>query len=54
MVSKSVDRRYAAHLSSRPLAAADRITGAGVDKGPRGEEKPSDHTHVWVELADPA
>ena len=41
------------HLLLSP-EAADRITGAGVDKGPRGEEKPSDHTPVWVELADPA
>ncbi|MEC7236463.1 MAG: hypothetical protein VXW17_00445 [Pseudomonadota bacterium] len=32
--------------------AAYRLTGAGVDRGPRGEEKPSDHTPVWVELAD--
>ena len=41
------------HLLLSP-EAADRITGAGVDKGPRGEEKPSDHTPVWVELACPA
>ena len=41
------------HLLLSP-EAANRITGAGVDKGPRGEEKPSDHTPVWVELADPA
>ena len=41
------------HLLLSP-EAADRITGAGVDKGPRGEEKPSDHTPVWVELADAA
>ena len=41
------------HLMLSP-EAADRITGAGVDKGPRGEEKPSDHTPVWVELSDPA
>jgi exodeoxyribonuclease-3 len=40
------------HLLLSP-EAADRITGAGVDKGPRGEEKPSDHTPVWVELAYP-
>ncbi len=30
--------------------AADRLTDAGVDKGPRGKEKPSDHTPVWCEL----
>ena len=41
------------HLLLSP-EAADRITGAGVDKGPRGEEKPSDHTPIWVELAYPA
>lgn len=40
------------HLMLSP-EAADRIVGAGVDKGPRGEEKPSDHTPVWVELSDP-
>ena len=41
------------HLLLSP-EAADRMQEAGVDKGPRGEEKPSDHTPVWVELADPA
>ena len=30
--------------------AADRLFAADVDKGPRGTEKPSDHTPVWVEL----
>ena len=40
------------HLMLSP-EATDRITGAGVDKGPRGE-KPSDHTPVWIELSDPS
>jgi exodeoxyribonuclease-3 len=30
--------------------AADRLTGAGVDKWARGEEKASDHAPTWVEL----
>ena len=30
--------------------AADRLESAGVDRAPRGREKPSDHTPVWVEL----
>lgn len=30
--------------------AADRLEAAGVDRVPRGREKPSDHTPVWVEL----
>ncbi len=30
--------------------AADKLTGADVDKGPRGLEKPSDHTPVFVTL----
>lgn len=39
------------HLLLSPQAA-DRLTASGVDKGPRGKEKPSDHTPVWCELAD--
>ena len=39
------------HLLLSP-EAADKMTSAGVDKGPRGLEKPSDHTPVWVELKD--
>ncbi|MEL7487850.1 MAG: exodeoxyribonuclease III [Pseudomonadota bacterium] len=31
--------------------AADRLTGAGVDKYTRGREKPSDHAPVWIEIA---
>ena len=40
------------HLLLSPQAA-DLLAGAGVDKGPRGTEKPSDHTPVWAELALP-
>lgn len=29
-----------------------RLTAAGVDRNVRGWEKPSDHTPVWIELAD--
>ena len=32
--------------------AADRLTAADVDKGPRSREKASDHTPVWCELRD--
>lgn len=38
------------HLLLSP-AAADRLTGAGIDKEPRGKPKASDHTPVWCELA---
>ena len=37
------------HLLLSP-AAADRLVDAAVDRTPRGWEKPSDHTPVWVEL----
>jgi exodeoxyribonuclease III len=37
------------HLLLSPQAA-DRLTSAGVDRTPRGWEKPSDHTPAWVEL----
>lgn len=37
------------HLLLSP-AAADRLVAANVDRQPRGWEKPSDHTPVWVEL----
>jgi exodeoxyribonuclease-3 len=37
------------HLLLSPQAA-DRLRDAGVDRGPRGREKPSDHTPVWCEL----
>ena len=39
------------HLLLSP-EAADRLVSSNVDKGPRGLEKPSDHTPVWVELRD--
>jgi len=38
------------HLLLSP-EAADRLQAAGVDRGARAMEKPSDHTPVWVELA---
>jgi len=38
------------HLLLSPQAA-DRFTGAGIDKHVRGFEKPSDHVPVWAELA---
>lgn len=37
------------HLLLSPQAA-DRLVAADIDKGPRGREKPSDHTPVWCEL----
>lgn len=37
------------HLLLSPQAA-DRLTASGIDRGPRGREKPSDHTPVWCEL----
>ncbi len=37
------------HLLLSPQAA-DRLVAAEVDKAPRGAEKPSDHTPVWIEL----
>jgi len=39
------------HLLASPRVA-DRLTSAGIDKGPRGREKASDHTPVWCEIAD--
>ena len=32
--------------------AADRLVACEIDKTPRGKEKASDHTPVWVEIAD--
>ncbi len=40
------------HLLLSP-AAADRLVAAGIDTGPRGKPKASDHTPVWCELRDP-
>ena len=37
------------HLLLSPQAA-DLLTAAGIDRKPRGKEKPSDHTPVWCEL----
>ena len=37
------------HLLLSPQAA-DRLTAAGIDRTPRGREKPSDHTPVWCEI----
>jgi exodeoxyribonuclease-3 len=37
------------HLLLSPRAA-DRLVAAGVDRAPRGWDKPSDHTPVWIEL----
>ena len=39
------------HLLLSPHAA-DRLTGAGIDKDMRAREKPSDHVPVWIELAE--
>ena len=38
------------HLLLSP-AAADRLTGASIDRAVRGGERASDHVPVWVELA---
>ncbi|MEJ2231001.1 MAG: exodeoxyribonuclease III [Nitrospirales bacterium] len=38
------------HLLLSPQAA-DRLVASEVDRGPRGNEKPSDHTPVWCELS---
>lgn len=37
------------HLLLSP-AAADRLAEAGIDRGPRGRERASDHTPVWCRL----
>ena len=38
------------HLLLSPQAA-DRLKASGIDSGPRGKSKASDHTPVWIELA---
>jgi exodeoxyribonuclease-3 len=38
------------HILLSPQAA-DRLTGAGIDREPRSRERASDHTPVWCELA---
>jgi len=37
------------HLLLSPRAA-DRLCAAGIDRTPRGRERASDHTPVWIEL----
>ncbi len=37
------------HLLLSPQAA-DHLVACDIDKTPRGREKPSDHTPVWIEL----
>lgn len=37
------------HLLLSPQAA-DRLVACDIDKGPRGQDKASDHTPIWVEL----
>ena len=37
------------HLLLSPQAA-DRLTGAGIDRAERGKAEPSDHVPVWCEL----
>ncbi|MBE7637691.1 exodeoxyribonuclease III [Sneathiella sp. P13V-1] len=39
------------HLLLSPQAM-DCLTEVGIDKKPRGMEKPSDHTPIWVNLSD--
>lgn len=39
------------HLLLTP-PAADRLEAAGIDRRPRGGEKPSDHTPVWCEIGE--
>ena len=37
------------HLLLSPQAA-DRLTACAIDRGPRGQDRPSDHTPIWCEL----
>jgi exodeoxyribonuclease-3 len=39
------------HLLLSPQAA-DRLMESGIDRKPRGKEKPSDHTPVWCNLQE--
>ncbi len=39
------------HLLLSPQAA-DRLEACDIDRGPRGKERPSDHTPVWCELRE--
>jgi len=38
------------HLLLSPQAA-DRLIACDIDKGPRGKDKASDHTPIWIELS---
>jgi exodeoxyribonuclease-3 len=39
------------HMLLSPQAA-DRLISSGIDKTPRGWDKPSDHTPVWCDISD--
>jgi exodeoxyribonuclease III len=39
------------HLLLSPQAT-DRLSLVGIDKEPRGQERPSDHTPIWCDLSD--
>lgn len=39
------------HLLLSP-EATDRLDSVGIDKEPRGRERPSDHTPIWITLTD--
>lgn len=39
------------HLLLSPKAA-DRLEASGIDRGPRGQDKASDHTPVWCRLRE--
>ncbi len=41
------------HLLLSPQAA-DRLGAVEIDRGPRGKERPSDHTPVWCEIEESA
>jgi len=41
------------HILLSPVAA-DRLVCSGIDRNPRGKERPSDHTPVWCELTTEA
>ena len=40
------------HLLLSPQAA-DRLSASGIDRGPRGKARASDHTPVWCEIDPP-
>ena len=46
--ARAVDHGYLGQIAQ----AADRLVDCRIDRGPRGEEKASDHTPVVLELAD--